>query len=252
MSSPSQSYTANTLLGVMSADDFALLTPHFERIKLGMAEPLVMSNEPIEYVHFLEGGVGSIVTSQQEGEIEVGLFGREGMSGTAILLGADRTPHRSFMQVDGTTALRISSDRLRQACRESETLQTLLLRYVQYFTLQAAQTAAANANYDLPERLARWLLMCHDRLDGDEIKLTHEFMAMMLAVRRSGVTVTLHTLEGSGALRSTRGLVTIVNRDRLEEIAGDSYGLAEAEYSRLIAPFGRQSSPGIPDLKIVR
>jgi hypothetical protein len=81
--------------------------------------------------------------------------------------------------------------------------------------------------------------MCHDRVEGDRIELTHEFIAMMLAVRRSGVTMTLHTLEATGAIRSTRGIVTILDRLRLEEIAGDAYGEAEAEYRRLIGPFGR-------------
>ena len=115
----------------------------------------------------------------------------------------------------------------------------LLMRYVQSLNVQASLTAASNAHYALPERLARWLLMCHDRSEGDGMELTHEFLSMMLAVRRSGVTVTLHTLEATGAIRSARGVVTVTNRERLEEIAGDAYGQAEAEYRRLIGPFGR-------------
>jgi CRP-like cAMP-binding protein len=243
MSDHSQSFTRNGLLSALSPEDFALLQPHFERVQLGERDTLVVANEPVEHIHFPEGGVVSIVADHEDGPIEVGVFGREGMSGTAFLLGADQTPHRTFVQVEGGPSLRIDATALRNAWRESETLQTMLLRFVQVFTIQAAQTAAANAQYDLPERLARWLLMCHDRLEGDNILLTHEFMSMMLAVRRSGVTVTLHVLEGSGAIRSTRGNVEIKNRARLEELAGDSYGLAENEYRRLIGPFGKSSAP---------
>jgi CRP-like cAMP-binding protein len=239
----SQSYTRNCLLSSLSPDDFALLQPHLERIDLTVRQPLYDAHKPIEYAHFLEGGVASIIARQEDGEeVEVGIVGREGMSGTALLLGAETTPHRSFMQVDGTSALRIGAESLREACRQSETLHLQLLRFVQALTVQAAQTAASNAFYALPERLARWLLMCHDRVEGDDIPLTHEFMSMMLAVRRSGVTVTLHTLEGTGAIRSSRGLVTILSRDRLEEIAGDSYGEPEEEYRRLIGPFGNGQS----------
>lgn len=234
-----QSFTRKHLLGALAREDFAVLQPHLERIELTERKTLVAANQPIEHIYFPEGGVVSIVTDQDDGAIEVGVFGREGMSGTAFLLGADQTPHRTFVQVSGGEALRIESGALRDAWRNSETLHMMLLRYIQAFTIQAAQTAAANAQYALPERLARWLLMCHDRLDNDEIHLTHEFMAMMLAVRRSGVTVTLHVLEGSGAIRATRGIVRIKNRKRLEELAGESYGLAESEYRRLIGPFGR-------------
>lgn len=239
MFSPDQSYTRNFLLRAMPAEDFMLLQPHLERVKLAEREELVLPDTPIEHIHFLEGGMCSIVADQEGDVVEIGVFGREGVSGTAALLGSDRTPHKSFMQIDGTTSLRIPVDRVKQACRQSETLQTLLLRYVQALSIQAAQTAAANAHNALPERLARWLLMCHDRVDDDLIPLTHEFMSMMLAVRRSGVTVTLHVLEGSHAIRAQRGLITVLDRERLEDIAGQSYGAAEAEYRRLIGPFGK-------------
>ncbi len=224
----------------MSEADLALLEPHLERTKLNLRDPVFTKNKPMERVHFPEDGVASIVSEQEDGEqVEVGLYGREGMSGSSVVLGAEQSPHSSMVQVGNPTTLNIASERLADACARSASLQRLLLRYVQTLTVQAALTAAANAHFALPERLARWLLMCHDRVDGDQMELTHDFMSMMLAVRRSGVTVTLHTLEGTGALRSKRGLVTITDRARLEEIAGEAYGQAEAEYRRLIGPFGR-------------
>lgn len=245
MPSPSQSYTRNCLLSLMPPDDFALLQPHLERVQLELKDPLVNPNQPIEYIHFLESGAGSTVLDQDGGEVEVGLFGREGLSGVTALLGSDTTPFRSYIQVGGVVSLRIPLPLLRAAWERSGTLHTLLLRYVQAFTVQMAQTAVSNAHYTLLERLARWLLMCHDRVDGNDIALTHEFMALMLAVRRSGVTVTLHALEESGAIRARRSLITIIDRERLEDIAGASYGLAEAEYRRLLGPFGKPRPPNL-------
>jgi len=228
------------LLRSLAGDDFARLEPHLERTTLSTRESLYRPNEPIERVYFPESGVGSITALQEGGDlIEVGLYGREGFSGSAVVLGAEQSPHASMVQVGNLTSLSISSERLLQACDESPRLLRLLLRYSQALNIQAALTAASNAHYALPERLARWLLMCHDRVDGDQIELTHHFISMMLAVRRSGVTITLHTLEGTGAIRSKRGLVHVIDRERLEEIAGDSYGEAEAEYRRLIGPFGK-------------
>lgn len=241
MTDLTQASSANILIQQMQEQDFALLQRHLERVSIGFRECLFEANKPIEFVHFLEDGVASVTDPQRDGdEIEIGLFGREGFSGTAILLAVERTPHRSFLQVgDGVPALRIASDRLKDACEQSTTLRTLLLRYVQTFTVQAAQGSAANAHYGVPQRLARWLLMCHDRVGGDVLDLTHEFMSMMLGVRRAGVTIALHTLEGTGAIRATRGRVLVVDRDRLGELAGDCYGRPEDEYSRLIAPFGK-------------
>jgi CRP-like cAMP-binding protein len=242
MSLPSQSYTRNLLLGAMSEEDFALLQPHLGRVDLERNDGLFEPDREIAHLHFLEAGVGSIVSDEEGGEqIEVGIVGREGVSGIPVLLGADRTPHRGFMQVGPTTALRIDADRLREAINASESLRNLLLRYVQTFMIQTAQTATANGNYTLPERLARWLLMCHDRIDGDELELTHEFMSMMLAVRRSGVTVTLHTLEAAGAIRTMRGRIAVRDRSKLLSVAGESYGRPEEEYRRLIGPFGKAS-----------
>ncbi|MDT9599379.1 Crp/Fnr family transcriptional regulator [Sphingosinicella rhizophila] len=239
MSLPSQSYTRNLLLGAMPEDDFATLQPHLVRIELNRNDVLFECNLPIEQTYFLESGVASIVSSEDGEQIEVGILGREGVSGIPVLLGADRTPHRAFMQVGPSTALRMEAGRLRDAANASESLRTILLRFVQAFMVQTAQTATASGNYSLPERLARWLLMCHDRVDGDELELTHDFMAMMLAVRRSGVTVTLHTLEAAGAIRAMRGRVIVRDRKKLLAVAGDSYGRPEEEYRRLIGPFGK-------------
>ena len=113
-------------------------------------------------------------------------------------------------------------------------VNVLFLNYVHCCDIQLAQSALANGRYNMHERLARWLLMCHDRLAGHDLPRTHEFLALMLGVRRSGVTNELHVIEGLRAIRSTRANVRILNRERLEEIAGGSYGVPEKEYERLI------------------
>lgn len=122
------------------------------------------------------------------------------------------------------------------AVAQSASLRTLLLRFAQVLGIQTAYTALSNAVHHVDERLARWLLMAHDRVDGESLGLTHEFMSIMLAVRRPSVTTALHVLEGNGFIRSERSCVIIRNRAALEEFAGDSYGVPEAEYERLIGP----------------
>ena len=235
--SVSQSTTSNILLQTLSQADYALLEPYFERTKLKVRDTVYTANEPIERVYFPEAGLASIVSEHEHGDVvEIGLFGKDGFSGSPVVLGAGQSPKTSFIQVGDAPSLSLPSEQLLEACERSRSLLNLLLRFTHTLSVQVGSTAAANAHFALPERLARWLLMCHDRIDGDQIELTHEFMSIMLAVRRSGVTVTLHTLEATGAIRSTRGLVRILDRSRLEEIAGSSYGQSEAEYRRLISP----------------
>jgi CRP-like cAMP-binding protein len=224
----------NRLLRTLSGDDLALLKPHLEFMSLERGDVLIQPNQPIAHVFFPEGSIGSVVANTPEGRrIEVGIFGREGMSGTAVLLGTDRTPHETFIQVPGS-ALRIGTADLRRVIRESPSLHEHLLRYVQAFQVQVSQTALSHGSYTIEERLARWLLMCHDRLDGDDLPLIHEFLSLMLGVQRSGVTAALQSLEAGGMIRAQRGLITITDRAKLEEVAGGSYGISEAEHRRLI------------------
>jgi CRP-like cAMP-binding protein len=240
----SQSSLHNRLLRTLSPEDFGLLQPHLEHLAVARGDVLIEPNEPIEHIHFPEHGIGSIVANTRDGRrIEVGIYGRDGMSGTSVLLGADQTPHENFIQVAGSV-LRMSVDPLRDAIRQSGTLHGLLLRYVQAFQVQTAYTALSNGGYGIDERLARWLLMCHDRLDGDELPLTHEFLGIMLGVRRSSVTLAIQMLEGANVIEARRGRLTLLDRAKLEGIAGDSYGPPEAEYERLITRIGNGSDVG--------
>lgn len=154
------------------------------------------------------------------------------MSGSAVVLGTDRTPNETFMQVAGH-GFSMDANRLRELMETRPSLKLHLSRFAQVQMTQAAHTALSNGRGKLEERLARWLLMGHDRVDGEDIALTHEFLSIMLGVRRAGVTVATHLLEGKGLIRATRGAITVIDREGLEEEAHHSYGVPEREYERL-------------------
>jgi CRP-like cAMP-binding protein len=205
-----------------------------EAVDLPIRQVLVEKNQPTTHVYFLESGLGSIVaSSDDEHSIEVGHVGREGMSASHIVLHVDQSPNRTFMQAAGH-GLRVPVEVIREARERDTGMRVMLLRYVHYCEQQFVESALANGRYSTQQRLARWILMCHDRLDGDELPVTHEFLALMLGVRRSGVTNHLHVLEGEHAIKSVRGRLTIVSREKLEELASGCYGLPERIYERLL------------------
>jgi CRP-like cAMP-binding protein len=211
-----------------------VLRPFLEHIPLNLKDVLVEPNTPIEYVHFLERGIASVVaiTSQAQ-RIEVSIVGPEGMTGTQVLSNLSETPLLTFVQVAGS-ALRMPIDRLTVVMAESATLRDLLLRYSHTQTIQIAHTALALSHFTVQQRLARWILMSHDRSDGNDLPMTHEFLALMLGVRRSGVTEALHVLEGDGMIKSLRAHVVVRDREKLKVTADGSYGCSEREYDRVI------------------
>jgi CRP-like cAMP-binding protein len=242
MSGPSQSLVANLLLRALSPDDYALIGPHLTPVAFEKGAGLVQPDQPIDRVTFLGSGLSSIIAiSNEDSGVEVGLSGRDGLIGLPLLFDCDRTPHRIFMQVEGQ-GHEMPATAFQDAIDTSASLRKLFLRYAHSFQVQTTYTALSNAVHTIEERLARWLLMSHDRQDSDEIPLTHDFMALMLGVRRPSVTIALHSLEGLAFIKATRGLVTIRSRPDLEEFAGAAYGKPEAEYERLIGPLRVRSS----------
>jgi CRP-like cAMP-binding protein len=228
--------TSNRLLHFISATDRQLLATNLKPVELAMRQTLEKANEPIEHVYFMEDGIASVVgDSTTFGQIEIGIIGKEGMTGLQIVLGNDRSPYECFIQVPGR-GLKVEAQKLQAAMDKSRSLQQVLLRYVQVFMIQTSQTALSNAAALLSQRLARWLLMCEDRLNTKDIPLTHEFLAMMLGVQRSGVTIALGELESRDLIRGKRGRITILDRPTLEKLTNGSYGVAEAEYKRHFEP----------------
>lgn len=242
---PHKTFFRNGLLRALGADDLGLLRPHLSPVSLSLRDVIEAPNRPIDDVIFIESGMGSILAVRDSDQrIEVGMFGREGMSGIPVIMGGDRSAQQCIVQIAGE-GLRIGSDHLRQAMSASPSLQRVLLHFVQSIITQTAHTAFANRHGKLEARLARWLLMAHDRVEGDEIQLIHEFLALMLGVRRAGVTEALHVLEGRGAVRTTRGRIAVADRQRLEESAAGLYGVPEAEYRRLIG-WNQSATPAGP------
>jgi CRP-like cAMP-binding protein len=234
MSHPLSSIIRNRLLRALSPGDLSLLQPHFEPVTLNRQDVLVEPNTPIEHVYFVEQGICSVLAiSKGNQRIEVSNIGREGMAGVSVVHDLDRSLHQTFVQVAGS-ALRMRAEDLRAAMEDSLTLRKMLTLYAHTVWVQTAQTALANGRFTTHERLARWLLMSHDRLDSDDVPLTHDHLALMLGVRRAGVTVGLQILEGERMIKARRGQIQVLDRPRLEETAGDSYGIPEAEYRRVI------------------
>lgn len=220
----------------MAKSDFELLSPHLTSVDLPLRFTLCEPHRPITHAYFLEAGISSMVSDPAiRPQTEIGVCGREGMTSIALLLDSDRMPHLHMMQVAGT-ALRIDAAALIGAIERSRSMHKFLLRYALVFGMQASFTAVANVTQLTEERLARWLLICEDRLDSNDVPLTHELLAIMLGVHRPGVTEAIHVLEGRRYIEARRGHVVVVDRAGLERMAGSSYGIVEAEYERLIGP----------------
>lgn len=224
----------NRILNALSNADLALLQPHLEWVPLAFRQRLQSSNRQISNVYFPESGIASVVAvgGSERRQAEVALVGRDGMTGLAIVLGAQRSPCEIFIQVEGE-GQRISTQNLLDVMGQSITVLNCFLRYTHVFTVQSGYTALANARGNIEERLARWLLMTRDRVETDRMRLTHEFIALMLGVRRAGVTGALQAFERKGLIETARGSVTVMDRDGLEESANGLYGAPEAEFERL-------------------
>ena len=234
MSAIDQSKVHNTLLSTVNARIFARFSDGLERVDLPCKYVLVEDGLPPDNIYFLESGLASMIaTSPDDQAIEIGHIGREGASGMHVMLAVPTTPGRTFMQVAGT-GLRLPTSVFLDSVASDDETRDFFLRYLHTTVIQLAHSALANGQYKMEERLARWILMCHDRLDGDHLAVTHEFLSTMLGVRRSGVTEQLHILEGHRAIRSTRGDIHVLSREKLLEIAGGCYGVPEREYEKVL------------------
>jgi CRP-like cAMP-binding protein len=215
----------NLILSGLSRDDLALIQPYLEPVDLPLRKVLGHTNKKITTVFFPESGFASVVVKTGK-PIEVGLIGREGMTGLVVVFGGDRSDNETYMQAAGQGQCMRAND-LRNAMEKSRTLHSSMLRYAQAFLNQTTKTAVANGRFKIEERLARWLLMAHDRVGSPELPLTHEFLAMMLGVRRPGVTVACQQLEREGVIARRRGRIVICNREKLEKMSDGTYATAD-------------------------
>lgn len=224
----------NRVLGLLTPTDAEFFRPFLEPVELPHRRILEMPDKRIDHAYFFERGAASVVgDGKQDGvAVEVGFIGAEGMSGTAITLGNHRSPTKTYMQMPGH-GLRIKAADLRTAIAERPTIHAALLKFVQSLLVQTGQTAIANSRGTIDQRLARWVLMAHDRVENDELPLTHNFLSTMLGVRRAGITTALNILQQQQLIDAKRGRILVLDRKGLETMAGLFYGRPEAELKRL-------------------
>jgi CRP-like cAMP-binding protein len=213
----------NRVLARLSRADLAWLKPHLEPVDLPLSMVLETASQRIETVYFVDHGFASVVANGPgKRDIEVGIIGRESMTGLALVLGQDRARHTTYIQVAGA-GQRMSAAKLRQAIGRSISLHRALLQCVHLFLNQTTETALANGRSKNEERLARWLLMAHDRIDGGELPLTHKLLAIMLGVQRPAVTVAVQALERESLIKAGRRAITVLDRRGLIKFSRGAY-----------------------------
>lgn len=236
---------SNRLLSALIPEEREALAPHLELVNLDLGMPIEEEGRAIDYVYFVETGMISVVSKMNDrASVEVGMIGNEGVTGCAIAMGDNMPSNRTFVQIAGK-GLRMPAAAFRDALHSLPGLKDLVIRYCRVLWIQAMSTALANAELELAARLARWLLMMHDRMDGNIIAITHEFLGMMLHSRRAGITVAIHILEGHHLINSKRGMLEIINRSGLIGLTHSHYGLPELEYHRLIGSLAAKSLPNV-------
>ncbi|MBD1914647.1 MULTISPECIES: Crp/Fnr family transcriptional regulator [Cyanophyceae] len=227
---------ANRLLALLPTEVYERLTPHLELGSLTIHQPIYDVDESIPHVYFPHDSLFSLVTSMEDGStIEVSLVGREGMVGIVALLGGTTKSHRAYVQVPGQ-ATRMSAATLKAEFDRGGPLQSVLLRYYQALFSQAAQSIACNRFHSTNQRLARWLLLVRDCVQSDTFLLTQEFIGEMLGVPRPSVTVAAGNLSQAGVIRYTRGQVTILDGEALENYSCECYGAIQRELAHLLGP----------------
>ena len=240
-----QATERNWLLRAIPREEYAWIAPLLEPVELELSHVIAEPDVPVEHVYFPETLIGSVISRMADGgAVEVGTIGREGMIGLSVFLDADAMVNQTIVQLAGR-AKRMPAAAFGDGARERPVFQRLLHRYTHAYLSQVSQTAACNRMHDIQQRCARWILMTHDRVgDSDTFSLTQEFLSFMLGVRRAGVTEAEGALQRAGAIRYNRGVVSVVDRARLEAAACECHGIIDAHFKRmLLAPAARHPAP---------
>ena len=225
----------NRLLATLPPEEFEALRRHFEPVTLSYGQHVIIPDEPIRDVYFPLNCLLSLVTTMEDGSaVESGTIGREGMSGIPVLLDAEATTMPTFTQVQGE-AVRVRADVVKDAYDKNDEVRKLFNRYIHTVVVNGSHAAACNRLHSLEARFCKWLLMSSDGVGSDEVALTQEFLAVMLGVRRAGVTEAAVKIQGAGLIGYRRGHVQILDRRGLEARACECYARTKAEYERLFA-----------------
>jgi CRP-like cAMP-binding protein len=232
----------NRFLATLPPHDFSLLAPHLRTITLERGVMLHDVGEEIEHVYFPHTGMVSLVAVMQSGAtVETATVGRSGVIGASAGLGGHATFGRAIVQLPGSAAW-LSAAQFHAAASQSQAIRDLIVRYNDLLLAQIQQSVACNALHALEARLCRWLLQTHDCLDGDMIPLTQEFLGQMLGVRRTTVTIAARLLQSAGLIRYRRGLIQILDRRALEDIACECYAAVRQNANKVFTPPGKKPS----------
>lgn len=220
----------NHILSALPADSLERLMPHLEHVELPLGKNLYRAREPISHVYFPENAMASIVATTAEGQCtEIGVVGREGAVGLEVLMGVDSSPHECMIQIPNS-GYRLATAALRTEFNLGGQVHDVLLNFIHKLMIQISQTTLCNRLHTLDERLARWLLMCYDRVGGGQLNLTQEFLAIMLGVSRVTVTLAASELQTSGQIQYARGRINITDRGGLEGSCCECYQIVRSEY----------------------
>jgi CRP-like cAMP-binding protein len=224
----------NYLLATLATDDFERVRSHLESVSFKLGEVLYESGQKMEYVYFPTTAIISLLYIMENGATaEIGIVGNDGVLGMALFLGGDTTTSRAIIQNAGDAFKMKATDLLVELAR-SGMFQKLLMRYTQALITQISQTAVCNRLHSLEQQLCRWLLLSHDRLNTDELVMTHDLISNMLGVRREGITLAAQKLALKKLIVNNRGSIMIIDRQGLEETVCECYKVVNDEYNRLL------------------
>lgn len=222
------------LLSTLPEESYNRLIPNLKHVSLTLGEVIYEPGEKQDYLYFPTTSIVSLLYTMETGmTAEMGLVGNDGVVGISLFMGGDTTPNRAVIQIAGG-ALRIPAKALQEEFRRGGPVQLLLLRYTQALITQISQTAVCNRLHSVEQRLCRWLLLSHDRVEFDELLMTQEFIANMLGSRREGVTSAAGRLQDAGLIRYSRGHITILDRTNLEAHVCECYRVVKDEFDRLL------------------
>jgi CRP-like cAMP-binding protein len=234
-----QTSVTNHLLSTLPLEEIEHLFPSLEPVTFALGKVICESGGHLNYAYFPTTSVVSFLHTMSDGATaEMALVGNDGMVGVTLILGGETTPNRAVVQIAGG-AFRMRAKLLAREFARGGAFQHSLLRYTQALITQISQTAVCNCLHPLAERLSRWLLLCHDRAESDELLMTQDFIANMLGGRRESVTVAACHLQDAGLIQYTRGHIRIIDRKRLEGSACECYRIVKNECERLLRPSRR-------------
>lgn len=223
----------NWILRLLTPKELARLGPELEPVHLSFKEPVYEQGKPIRHLYFPNSGVISLVSNVSDNPIETGTIGREGVVGLSAFLGVPTAIDRAFCQIPGD-AVRIRPAAVKAEVDRGGSLGPVLLRYTHATLAMLAQTAACNRSHTLEQRMCRWLLMTHDRVDSDDFPLTQDFLAQMLGVRRPSVSLAGTTLQRAGLIKYSRGRITVLDRRGLEEASCECYAFVTDQFNKAL------------------